>query len=130
MNINLKDFNLERALAGDPVIARNGCAILNLAYLPDAPDDQKIACVFISPQGIKSVYLYYIKGNMWSSKESDIDLFMAPIEKEYWVASGVGAASGRIRVTDACNTKEQAQDLVNSFFGQESGQIHKITRLE
>lgn len=134
MSTNYKPFNLERALAGDPVVTRNGMKVLNIAYLPDAPDNSKIVCVIDSGHGYTNCITFYQSGSLWlTDKEHNMDLFMAPIEKEYWVASGKGINSydKNILCTRLCNTEDEIRRLVlGTGLLPETIQFHKITRLE
>jgi hypothetical protein len=128
MSTNYKPFNLDRALAGDPVVTRNGMKVLNIAYLPDAPDNSKIVCVIDSGHGYTNCITFYQSGMLWSERQHNMDLFMAPIEKEYWVASGT-TASGLLFVTHAYDKIPEKMTHIDCM-SVSNVQYHKITRLE
>lgn len=72
-----KSFNLEQALAGKPVVTRDGRIVEQLTKF-DTSDE---FCIF----GVvdKKIYSYLENGNQWNTIESEEDLFMAPEKK--WV---------------------------------------------
>jgi hypothetical protein len=134
MEQKVKPFDLQKALNGAKAVTRDGREVLNIAYLPDAPDNQKVICVIRSKAGVKEVYHYYPGGNMWLDPTNAYaaDLFMVPIEKEYWTASGKGINSNReILCTRLAESEEEIRRLVlGTGLIPETIQFHKITRLE
>ena len=78
----MKPFNLEQALAGAPVVTRNGCPIVELKYLQTTgnlavvrkEDDEKLISYFVP-----------CNGKLGETIEYTTDLFMAPAKKEGWV---------------------------------------------
>lgn len=78
----MKPFNLERALAGDPVITRNGKQATETHYFKTAcKDTEKFRAVIGG-----SVFMFDDKGKVNGSyASSDLDLFMAPIKRTGWV---------------------------------------------
>lgn len=133
MTINLKPFNVQKALAGEQVATRGGAKVLQIAYFPDAPVSQQIVAL-VQSETSKSVVLLYITGKMYEGIQSDLDLFMFLVEKEYWMASGKGENkpfSGETLCTRLVETEKEIRRLVlGTGLIPETIQFHKITRLE
>jgi hypothetical protein len=136
MNNNLKPFNLKRALAGNPVITRDGRKFINLCYMPDAPGAQ-IVGVLICSDGSKGIFHYYVTGRQWNTtQDHNSDLFMAPIEKEYWCLSALNTKSRDAYFSDAYSLETESElytQLLAAWKKSENLidiQEHKITRLE
>ncbi len=78
----MKPFNLERALAGDPVVTRNGRVVCNLR---ENGKTNEYPLTGNMQRGIDS---WTINGNFYSGAErieTDNDLFMAPTKKSGWM---------------------------------------------
>lgn len=75
----MKPFNLERALAGDPVMTRDGRPVTQLTFFKDAMGD--------TIAGILEGYieLWREDGYYHTMDRGDKDLFMAPKTKEGWI---------------------------------------------
>lgn len=81
MEQKLIPFDLERALAGDPVQTRGGIRAEQLFHFDKVIcEDERVAAVI---EGV--LQTYYENGKMFETKESPLDLFMAPKVREYWV---------------------------------------------
>ena len=78
----LKPFDLDAALAGKPVIMRDGRAIRKVVgYLAELAASKKL--LVIDENGD---IRYYIANGKWvANGESGWDLFMAPTERTVWV---------------------------------------------
>jgi hypothetical protein len=78
----LKPFNLEQALAGAPVVTRNGLPIVEMQYLQTTSnlavvrkeDDEKLISYFVP-----------CSGKLSNTRDYATDLFMAPTKKEGWI---------------------------------------------
>lgn len=130
MNKNLKPFDLERALAGDPVITRDGRSVQEIHHFKY---DKSEWCVGVVIDG--GYWRYCMDGSTcraYNSPEGR-DLFMAPIEKEYWIVTYMGTTTQNI-FSSGClfHTEQLAKNWIKSNGGIQFGQpqIHKITRLE
>lgn len=77
----LKPFNLEQALAGKPVMTREGRKVVHIFYAEEACENSQVICVFET--GV--VFLYYKDGTYTAYASSLNDLFMAPTKKEGWI---------------------------------------------
>jgi hypothetical protein len=81
----MKPFNLEKALAGEPVITRDGRRVKIAGY------NEEIYPLNISLLGwIRSdigwcEYAWYCNGRYNSGEDNPSDLFMAPTERKEWV---------------------------------------------
>lgn len=76
----MKPFNLERAIAGDPVCTRDGRDVVWGAYNPAAePDMQIVAWVGKCP------ICYYANGEYETGGKNSTDLFMRPVKKKVWL---------------------------------------------
>ena len=78
----LKPFNLEQALAGAPVVTRNGRPIVELKYLQTS---SKLAVVRKEPDDKLISYFVPCDGKLGATIDYTTDLFMAPTKKEGWV---------------------------------------------
>lgn len=77
--MKLIPFDLQRAIAGEPLITRDGKDVVWGAYNPKALDSQRI-CVWVG----EFARLYYENGKMWSNEENTLDLFMKPKKVTMW----------------------------------------------
>ena len=79
---NLKPFNLERALAGDPVVTRNGRPVTQIHNFSVADDPYSLRGVVDETIKARTP----IMGKAWlTGAESAMDLFMAPKTRTVWV---------------------------------------------
>lgn len=78
-----KPFNLERALAGDKVVTRDGREVTEIHHFKSVTSMYE---VFVSING--SVYACSKEGSYTFPEEGRNDLFMAPITKRFeaWVS--------------------------------------------
>ena len=80
--LDMKPFNLERALAGDPVCYRNGEPVLHVFYAEKSPDIRRL----FSISQFGDVYRHQKNGGFYlNGRQDSIDLFMAPVKKTYWM---------------------------------------------
>jgi hypothetical protein len=76
----MKDFNLKDALAGKPVITRDGRPVKIAGYNPDAIESARII------GWVKgSNFNWYEGGKFMGDAVTNADLFMAPSERKEWV---------------------------------------------
>lgn len=134
MEQKLIPFDLERALAGDKVITRKGLKVLELHLFKH--DDSFNPLAALTAEASISYHSTAGKFRMMlgdDDHDDDLDLFMAPIEKEYWMVTYIGTATQTL-FSSGCllSSEQQAQEWikrnVNLQFGQP--QIHKLIRLE
>ncbi len=81
-NMKLKPFNLEKALAGEKVVTRDGRNVVEIVKLSKAVGSQSV--IAVKEDG--SWASYTSDGYSWAEGSlSDNDLFMAPTKKQGWV---------------------------------------------
>ena len=80
--MNLKPFNLEKALAGDPVVTREGQQVTEI-FLCKTANKTESSVVFVCNG---KVYATTVNGN-FDGFASSLDLFMAPkiVKKSGWL---------------------------------------------
>lgn len=84
--MSLKPFNLERALAGDPVVYRDGTAASEIFYSANRLKSAYQPIISIDYDG--SVRYHNLDGTFFADRrENSCDLFMAPKKVKYYYAS-------------------------------------------
>lgn len=87
----LKPFNLERALAGDPVVTTLGIRVIQLSYFPKSNYETGELAVLLEREDRVRSYKpngdYSGLGNL-----TNYTLFMAPKTREVWVNLYTGGA--------------------------------------
>jgi hypothetical protein len=76
----MEQFNLERALAGEPVCTRNGIEVTQLTYFKEAREQYNLVGLM---DGV--VCTWNEKGTSIFGHETSSDLFMKPKENAIWV---------------------------------------------
>ena len=76
----LKPFNLEQALAGAPVMTREGRKVVRIFYAEEACENSQVICVFET-----GVVFPYYKDGTYTNSSSVHELVMAPTKKEGYV---------------------------------------------
>ena len=77
----MKPFNLEKALAAEPVVCRNGWEVTEIVYMPTVIGQRKLFAV--SHGTLKE---YDRDGKHTSlTDDHELDLFMAEVEKAQWI---------------------------------------------
>jgi hypothetical protein len=77
----MKPFNLEKALAGSPVVTRNGLEVTELKLFKDSiTRTPLVGCVlgYLHQYTIDGVYSL-------DGSENPLDLFMVPVKKKFYV---------------------------------------------
>jgi len=75
----MKPFNLERAIAGDPVVTRDGRPVKIAGYNAEASSEEKVAGWVDN-----ELYSWNLKGGIYHTGETRSDLFMAPRKVKLW----------------------------------------------
>ena len=81
----MKPFNLERALAGDPVVTRDGQKIIEIIHFKKR-NKFPVLALFDYENTIKAYCENGIYCNSLSECDNKYDLFMAPKTKKLWIA--------------------------------------------
>jgi hypothetical protein len=122
----MKAFNLEQALAGKPVVTRDGRPVKIAGYNPDADIEYKI-CGWVNGK----VGSWRVDGLLSASiKDAATDLFMAPTERKEWIVRIMNPTDHRQSyIAGPFKTLEAAKDLFNT---RRKGwaTIHEITITE
>ena len=100
----LKPFDLTAALAGAPVVTRDGRKVLQIAHFPKVSLSERIVAHIDSNYCIQ---IFYDDGQFIRGKESKFDLFMAPVKRTVWV-NMYRHDCGEIYSGAVGNTKEEA----------------------
>ncbi len=112
----MKPFNLERALAGDRVITRNGKKVIEIYKLETELDFPLVVVI----EGERLAVGYRIEGNYYLEKtECDQDLIMAPLKKKY-----------HVRIFRNTHGKIYATEPVDIIFKPSHGNDELIADLE
>lgn len=113
MGNKMRPFNLARALAGDPVITREGRKIAGkIAHFPHAGGNQKVA---FTVEGESSLHTCNEEGDWGNVYPSRNDLFMAPKEITLWLNLYVSPAG--VFYVNSYPTESQAN--ANAGLGRE-----------
>lgn len=96
----MQPFNLERALAGDPVQTKDGKPVTQLVLFNEVDDNYPIRAVIDG-----CIHSITVCGKFWgNNSESGMDLFMAPVKREGWVNiyhdTFIGDYSGRVHKSE------------------------------
>jgi hypothetical protein len=117
----MKTFNLKRALAGDPVVTRDGRPVKIAGYNGEAVKDAQLI------GWIRNNYAtWYLTGE--SEHAKDFDLFMAPTERKEWIVryqhgTPMAEIDHYIAFSGPFSSLEKAQ----RFAKDTEGSIHEIT---
>ena len=81
--MNLKPFDLQKALAGDPVVTRDGRKVTEIIEFKTACNTLQNTVAVIDGH----FYSFYENGKCMSQWDSEFDLFMAPkiVKKSGWL---------------------------------------------
>jgi len=117
----MKPFDLQKALAGEKVITRDGRPVKIAGYNEDAFESEKVAGWLGG-----SCVCWNLSGKLWSDREHDEDLFMAPTERVEWVVVWTNTRG------DRCAQVFREESGAKFLFDQlvvpdEDPTIHKIT---
>ncbi len=81
----MKPFNLERALAGDRVVTRNGLEVIELQYFKKRERFKVLALIEVEVGENGEFKAYNDDGTFCQKMNAHYDLFMAPKVKTYYV---------------------------------------------
>ena len=79
MSAEFRPFNLEEALAGKPVVTRDGRKVSEFYHFKTQTTPYSVSAVIDG-----SRYGYSIDGRYHPSDESNLDLFMRPEKRSFW----------------------------------------------
>lgn len=83
----MKPFDLEKALAGEPVRCRDKeISVLRFIYVPEnSHDDEKLISVLRLPDGVVVTRSHDESGRYMRGRDCDVDLFMATKKRTVYV---------------------------------------------
>lgn len=120
----MKPFNLEEALAGKPVVTRDGKPAKIVGHNPEA--ESHYALVGWVEKRVKS---WSIEGKYVDNIQHNTDLFMAPETKDVWVVLFSSKNEVYIRSSVVYQDKDLAETMAARV--EDAGSIlygiHKIT---
>ncbi len=110
----MKPFDLEKALAGAPVVTRDGRPVKIAGYNEGAAPNFKILG-WINGKS----FSWNSEGRFYGVHDQNEDLFMAPTERKEWVIRLIGGSY----YSNSFDSKEKAEDFLIKW----PGTIHEIT---
>jgi hypothetical protein len=117
----MKPFNLERALAGDPVVTRDGRPVKIAGYNEEAEEDE--FCLLGWANNMN--HGWHSDGTYMRGVENGKDLFMAPNERKEWIVRcGVGDV---VKYEGPFPTEEAAKVYADNY---EWRTVHEILIVE
>ena len=107
----MEPFDLERALAGEPVVTRDGREVTEIYFFKTFEGTYPLVGII---DGEKCSYT--TKGKNYSSKNSDFDLFMKPKVVEGWFNVYQDNEYGLIMSSSYPSEKEAKEKMINRHF--------------
>jgi len=105
----MKPFDKEKALAGDPVITRDGSEVLNLTEFPAATGKYTLAGTL---HGL--IEMWTSTGKFYKDSTGDGDLFMAPKKVTHTKKIALDTA-GHISVYDGSTSDKQVYSAADQL---------------
>lgn len=110
----MKPFNLERAIAGDPLITRIGEQVEFVAHDPKMEAGSRVIFKLFRETGPEWM-LISESGRYWPvGPNTNQDVFMAPIKKTMWVNVYPGLSAGSMPIMYFYHTQEEADKRGNA----------------
>jgi hypothetical protein len=120
----MKEFNLERALAGDPVVTRDGRPVKIAGYNGEAEEDE--FCLLGWANNMN--HGWHSDGTYMRGVENGKDLFMAPTERKEWIVRYQhGTPIEEIEHYIAFSGPFYSLEKAQRFAKDTEGSIHEIT---
>ncbi len=105
----MKPFNLQKALAGEPVITREGKQVTEIHHFKTRNDKFNVIAI------IDGYYRTFDESGNYSLTDNSNDLFMKSQIVEYWV--NVYKREEKLRVGASHLSQEDAIDNISHAFG-------------
>lgn len=107
----MEKFNLERALAGEPVITRDGREVTEIHFFKTCTEDRPIVAVIKG-----EICLFHDNGiSFGTNNPNDNDLFMKPKVVEGWF--NVYGNDNAIRISNICHSSEEKAKATAEPYG-------------
>jgi hypothetical protein len=119
----MKEFDLEAALRGEPVVTRDGSPVKIAGYNKHASEGQEIAA------WIGGFVIDYDKNGRRNRGNNQYDLFMAPKERKEWVIRFQGISGHAYFETRIFDTLQKAENFAQNK-NLIRATIHQITITE
>ena len=106
----MRPFDLEKALAGEPVVTRDGRTVTEIHHFKTMRSDCEFSLFAVVDGDVKS----YLPDGRWSSSggNSPRDLFMAPVKRQAWT-NVFETPSGAIFTSGGCyDSNEKAEKAI------------------
>lgn len=110
----MRPFNLEKYKSGKGACTSNGVNVIDL-HLYKFNDKNKCE-IIVQLEGLDDLVSYDINGKYENRERPDLDLFMTPIKKEYWI-NVLRDGDGDIHFSDGYFCSEETAQ----FWGRHSG---------
>ncbi len=104
----MKPFNLEKALAGEPVVTRCGHKVTDLKHYPEAT--QVAFCIAALVHGHTVEVETFKKSGAFTAGENGFDLFMA--EPEIWVNIYYSKAQNSAWCSQFYESEQEAKEFI------------------
>lgn len=120
----MNPFNLQAALAGDPVITRSGQEVLRIVHFPEFQPQCRLVVLI---KGETAPCYFHEDGKFYRDNDIDLDLFMAPKKVKYYFASyRPDNYSGYRPTTCLYDSEERLKLAAPDFLSYSSSKIHEI----
>lgn len=96
-NNKLKPFNLERALAGDPVVTRSGFKVVDIYCFKKKREPFNIA--YMIEKYFNDIFFCSNDGTTQHRDSTEYDLLMAPVKKKYYMAISLANTIGGLKIS-------------------------------
>lgn len=106
----MNPFNLEDALAGAPVVTRDGREVKDVCYLPSSDSVYKVRAVV----GVDIIAFTEEGCYSLNRVASELDLLMAPVKKEGWINLYPFSRTDTKLWADASNVYRTQQDALDN----------------
>lgn len=115
----MKPFDLDKALAGHPIVYRNGETPKEWHYFKDG---KNYSIISVNKDGL--FITHHSDGAYFSNDKGEHDLFLAHKEETLWVAVKKKISDGFFATSHAYDNKER----LKKYFPESDYTYHQITR--
>lgn len=118
-----KPFNLEEALAGRPVVTRDGRAVEVKRFdcRPDCWSDRNIVGALFCEQSVEPLILRFNSLGVWTNSCTQYDLFMVSVEKTVWVNLYLHQTPSGLAPASYFLSQDEADCYIHPVFAERVG---------
>lgn len=109
----MREFDLEAAKRGDPIVCRDGTPATFIAHVPEAHYTQRLV-VLVGD----NIYGYLESGQWTGIKNDHADLFMAPKKRTVWVNLYKSKFAYHCDTEEEANKRAKDTDTANRIGGR------------